>query len=219
MKKQLGEELNMSISEIIPYIRNNKIHDKEQINRIANSISEFWFTQRIVVDKDNVIIIWHWRLEAAKKLWLKEVPVLRMNDLSEEQVSKLRILDNKLNESDWDVLKLKEELNELGDMNFGDLELTKEDLFPDLFLEADLGGNEEEPEIKFTEELGEENNYIVLFFDDSVDWLQAQSLFGLETVDALDSKEGYRRRGVGRVVNGTDFMNKLLEYYNRKEWK
>lgn len=84
MKKQLGEELNMSINEIIPYVRNNKIHDKEQINRIANSISEFWFTQRIVVDKDNVIIIWHWRLEAAKKLWLKEVPVLRMNDLSEE---------------------------------------------------------------------------------------------------------------------------------------
>lgn len=124
-----------------------------------------------------------------------------------------------MNESEWDVLKLKEELEELGDMNFGDLELSKEDLFPDLFLEEDLGGKEEEPEIKFTEELGEENNYIVLFFDDSVDWLQAQSLFGLETVDALDSKEGYRRRGVGRVINGTDFMNKLLEYYNRKEWK
>ncbi len=219
MKKQLGEELNMSISEIIPYIRNNKIHDKEQINRIANSIKEFWFTQRIVIDRDNVIIIGHWRLEAAKQLWLKEIPVLKMNDLSEEQVNKLRILDNKLNESDWDVLNLKEELEGLGDMNFGDLELSKEDLFPDLFLEADLGGKEEEPEIKFTEELGEENNYIVLFFDDSVDWLQAQSLFGLETVDALDSKEGYRRRGVGRVINGTDLMNKLLEYYNRKEWK
>jgi hypothetical protein len=148
---------------------------------------------------------------------MDEVPCVRMEDLTEEQINKYRILDNKLNESDWDVLNLKEELDGLEDMNFGDLELNKEDLFPELFEELGDKEKEEEPEIKFTEELGEENNYIVLFFDDSVDWLQAQSLFGLETVDALDSKEGYRRRGVGRVINGTDFMNKLLEYYNRKE--
>ena len=210
---------NVKVSDLIPYIRNNKEHDKEQVNMIANSIKEFGFNQPLVIDWDNVVVVGHGRLLAAKELGMEEVPCVRMDNLTEEQINKYRILDNKLNESDWDVLKLKEELNELGDMNFGDLELTKEDLFPDLFLEADLGGPKEDPEIKFTEELGEENNYIVLFFDDSVDWLQAQSLFGLETVDALDSKEGYRRRGVGRVINGTEFMNKLLEYYNRKEWK
>ena len=139
--------------------------------------------------------------------------------MSDEQIKKYRILDNKLNESDWAELNLRKDLDMLDDMNFGDLELTKEELFPELFEELEDKLKEEEPEIKFTEELGEENNYLVLFFDDSVDWLQAQSLFGLETVDALDSKEGYRRRGVGRVINGTDFMNKLLEYYNRKEGK
>lgn len=208
---------NVKLSDLIPYIRNNKEHDKEQVKMIANSIKEFGFNQPLCIDKNNVVVVGHGRLLAAKELKMDEVPCVRMEDLTEEQINKYRILDNKLNESEWDVLKLKEELNELGDMNFGDLELTKEDLFPELFLEEDLGGNEEEPEIKFTEELGEENNYIVLFFDDSVDWLQAQSLFGLETVDALDSKEGYRRRGVGRVINGTEFMNKLLEYYNRKE--
>lgn len=210
---------NVKVSDLIPYIRNNKEHDKEQVKMIANSIKEYGFNQPLCIDKNNVVVVGHGRLLAAKELKMDEVPCVRMEDLTEEQINKYRILDNKLNESEWDVLKLKEELNELGDMNFGDLELTKEDLFPDLFLEADLEGPKEEPEIKFTEELGEENNYIVLFFDDSVDWLQAQSLFGLETVDALDSKEGYRRRGVGRVINGTEFMNKLLEYYNRKEWK
>lgn len=210
---------NVKVSDLIPYIRNNKEHDKEQVNMIANSIKEFGFNQPLVIDWNNVVVVGHGRLLAAKELGMEEVPCVRMEDLTEEQINKYRILDNKLNESEWDVLKLKEELEELGDMNFGDLELSKEDLFPDLFLEADLEGPKEEPEIKFTEELGEENNYIVLFFDDSVDWLQAQSLFGLETVDALDSKEGYRRRGVGRVINGTEFMNKLLEYYNRKEWK
>lgn len=210
---------NVKVSDLIPYIRNNKEHDKEQVNMIANSIKEYGFNQPLCIDKNNVVVVGHGRLLAAKELKMDEVPCVRMEDLTEEQINKYRILDNKLNESEWDVLKLKEELNELGDMNFGDLELSKEDLFPELFLEEDLEGPKEEPEIKFTEELGEENNYIVLFFDDSVDWLQAQSLFGLETVDALDSKEGYRRRGVGRVINGTDFMNKLLEYYNRKEWK
>lgn len=210
---------NVKVNDLIPYIRNNKEHDKEQVNMIANSIKEYGFNQPLCIDKNNVVVVGHGRLLAAKELKMDEVPCVRMEDLTEEQINKYRILDNKLNESEWDVLKLKEELEELGDMNFGDLELSKEDLFPDLFLEEDLGGPKEEPEIKFTEELGEENNYIVLFFDDSVDWLQAQSLFGLETVDALDSKEGYRRRGVGRVINGTDFMNKLLEYYNRKEWK
>ena len=210
---------NVKVKDLVPYIRNNKEHPKEQVNMIANSIKEFGFNQPLVIDGNNVVIVGHWRLLAAKELWLKDVPCVRMEDLTEEQINKYRILDNALNESDWDELNLKEELNLLGDMNFGDLELTKEDLFPDLFIEPDDKVKEEEPEIKFTEELGEENNYLVLFFDDSVDWLQAQSLFGLETVDALDSKEGYRRRWVGRVINGTEFMNKLLEYYNRKEWK
>lgn len=211
--------VDLEVSKLIPYDFNNKEHDKEQVNMIANSIKEFGFNQPLVVDANNIVVVGHWRLLAAKELWLEKVPCVKLEDLSDEQIKKYRILDNKLNESDWAELNLRKDLDMLEDMNFGDLELSKEDLFPDLFLEEDLGEKEEEPEIKFTEELGEENNYIVLFFDDSVDWLQAQSLFGLETVDALDSKEGYRRRGVGRVINGTEFMNKLLEYYNRKEWK
>ena len=210
---------NVKVKDLVPYIRNNKEHPKEQVNMIANSIKEFGFNQPLVIDGNNVVIVGHWRLLAAEQLWLKDVPCVRMEDLTEEQINKYRILDNKLNESDWDELNLKEELDLLDDMNFGDLELTKEELFPELFEELEDKLKEEEPEIKFTEELGEENNYLVLFFDDSVDWLQAQSLFGLETVDALDSKEGYRRRWEGRVINGTEFMNKLLEYYNRKEWK
>lgn len=211
--------VDLEVSKLVPYDFNNKEHDKEQVNMIANSIKEFGFNQPLVVDANNIVVVGHWRLLAAKELWLEKVPCVKLEDLSDEQIKKYRILDNKLNESDWAELNLRKDLDMLEDMNFWDLELNKEDLFPELFEELGDKEKEEEPEIKFTEELGEENNYIVLFFDDSVDWLQAQSLFGLETVDALDSKEGYRRRGVGRVINGTDFMNKLLEYYNRKEWK
>jgi len=124
----------VAIEKLIPYEFNNKIHDLTQINRIANSIKEFWFTQPIVIDKDNIVIIGHWRLEAAKKLDLKEVPVVKMEDLSEAQVKKLRILDNKLNESERDTDNLKLEIWDLEDFNIWDIELSVEELFPDLSL-------------------------------------------------------------------------------------
>ena len=101
------------IEWLVPYEFNNKIHDELQINRIANSIKEFGFLQPIVVDKNNVVIIWHWRLEWAKKLWLKEVPCVVMEELTDVQIKKLRILDNKLNESEWDLANLKQELDSL----------------------------------------------------------------------------------------------------------
>lgn len=124
--------LEKDINSLIPYEFNNKIHDEVQINRIANSIKEFWFTQPVVIDKDNIIIIGHWRVEAAKKLWLEKVPVVMMDNLTEAQVKKLRILDNKLNESEYDLANLRLELESLDDLNFWDLELTAEDLFPEL---------------------------------------------------------------------------------------
>ena len=103
--------------DIVPYEFNNKIHDETQINRIANSIKEFWFTQPIVIDKNNVVIIGHWRLESAKKLWLEKVPCVILDELSDKQIQKLRILDNKLNESEYDLANLKMELDSLWEFN------------------------------------------------------------------------------------------------------
>lgn len=122
----------IAIDTITPYNLNNKIHTAQQIDHIANSIKEFGFTQPIVIDKNNVIIIGHWRLEWAKKLGLKKVPVVMMDDLTENQVRKLRILDNKLNESERDIENLKVELADLPDLNIGDLEFNADDFFGDL---------------------------------------------------------------------------------------
>lgn len=124
--------IEREVSSLIPYEFNNKIHDEVQINRIANSIKEFWFTQPVVVDESNVIIIWHWRLEAAKKLGMEKVPCIVMDNLTEPQIKKLRILDNKLNESEYDLANLRLELETLPDLNFWDLEMTAWDLFPEL---------------------------------------------------------------------------------------
>lgn len=122
----------ISVDQLIPYEFNNKIHDATQVNRIANSIKEFWFLQPIVIDKNNIVVVWHGRLEWAKKLWLKTVPCLMAENLTDEQIKKYRILDNKLNESERDIDNLKLELEELPDLDFWDLHLDVSDLFPDL---------------------------------------------------------------------------------------
>jgi hypothetical protein len=68
----------------------------------------------------------------------------------------------------------------------------------------------EKPEIEFTQELMEEHNYVVLYFENSVDWLQAQTLLGLKTVKALDSKKGFEKTGIGRVIKGSEAIKKLM---------
>lgn len=100
------------IDSIKPYSKNAKKHTDKQIRQVADSIKEFGFNQAIVVDKKNVVVVGHGRLEAAKLLGMDEVPVLTL-DLTEEQAKAYRLADNKLNESDWNMELVIEELKGL----------------------------------------------------------------------------------------------------------
>ena len=131
----------ININDIKPYERNAKKHPKKQITLIANSIKEFGFDSPIIVDKDNVIIAGHGRLEGAKLLGIKEVPVIRKEKLTEEQVKAYRLADNKIAESEWDMGLAIEELKGLSDEMF---DLTGFD--KDLILEPDAK-DDEVPEI------------------------------------------------------------------------
>ena len=196
---------NIEVKDLIPYEKNTKKHDDAQINNVAESIKQYGFVQPIVIDKNNVVVIGHCRLLAAKKLKTQEVPCVCVDDLTEEQVKALRIVDNKSNESDW--------LNDILELELPDVDLSAFDF--DFGLDKKKGKEEIEGEVPFTEVLGEENNYIVLKFDNTVDWLQLESLFDLGTVKAYSSRtdgkitKNMTRAGVGRVVNGADFLNKL----------
>lgn len=105
-----------NLTQIRPYEKNAKKHPEKQIRQVAASIQEFGMNQPIVVDKDGVIIVGHGRFEACKSLgWsmeeiLKHVKVV---DLTEEQAKAYRLADNKLNESDWDMKLVIDELKEL----------------------------------------------------------------------------------------------------------
>ena len=97
----------------MPYKDNAKKHNKAQIDNVAESIKQFGFVQPIVVDANKEIVIGHCRYEAAKKLKMQEVPCVSVDTLTPEQVQKLRLLDNKLNESEWNFDLLAEQIPEL----------------------------------------------------------------------------------------------------------
>lgn len=102
-----------SIKDLKPYKKNAKKHPKEQVERIANSIKEFGFTQPVIIDRNNCVVAGHGRILGAKKAGLKKVPTVCLEDLTEEQIKAYRLVDNKLNESDWDTVLLQQELEEL----------------------------------------------------------------------------------------------------------
>lgn len=103
------------LADIVPYAKNAKKHDNRQINNVAESIKQYGFVQPIVIDRDGVIVIGHCRALAAKKLGMKEVPCVCVDDLTPEQVNALRLVDNKSAEdgASWDFDMLAEELPEL----------------------------------------------------------------------------------------------------------
>ena len=112
----------MRLSEIKPYKKNAKKHDETQIKNVMQSIKEFGVVQPIVVDRTNTIIIGHCRYEAMKRLGYDELQedFVKVVDLSEEEAEKLRLLDNKLNESEWDLELLKDLVPSL---DFSDFEI------------------------------------------------------------------------------------------------
>ena len=122
-----------NITELKPYKKNAKKHPKEQVERIANSIKEFGFTQPVLIDKNNCVVAGHGRVLGAKKAGLKQVPTICLEDLTPEQIKAYRLADNKLNESDWQYDLLDEEIQELLEQDvdmslFGfDIDLTDED--------------------------------------------------------------------------------------------
>ena len=96
---------------LIPYENNPRLNDGA-VEAVAASIKEFGFRNPIIIDKGNVIIAGHTRLKAAEKLGLEEVPTIRAEDLTEEQVRAFRLADNKTAElASWDIEELRKELS------------------------------------------------------------------------------------------------------------
>lgn len=154
----------MDVNKLIPYEFNNRKHPEQQVERIARSIKEFGFNQPIVIDEENVVLVGHGRLYAAKKLGLDDVPVKVVKGLTDEQKRAYRILDNKLqNDSTWDFGNVELELGWLEDngldlepWGLDELRFGVEELDP-----PDIGGAERETDYSRTFTLTQEQAELV----------------------------------------------------------
>lgn len=104
----------ISIDELKPYIKNARKHPVEQIKQIEESIKNFDMIDPIGIWKDNTIIEGHGRLIACKNLGFKEVPVIRLEHLSDEERKAYTLAHNKIAEdSEWDFDLLNEEIEDI----------------------------------------------------------------------------------------------------------
>lgn len=118
----MSDQLSLAIEHLqtgslLPNNRNARTHSKRQIRQIAESIRTFGFANPILISGDNVILAGHGRWEAAKLLKLSEVPTIRLDHLTDDQIRAYVIADNRLAEkAGWDKTILAIELQHLAEI-------------------------------------------------------------------------------------------------------
>ncbi len=109
----------VAIDALIPYARNARTHSDAQVAQIAASIVEYGWTNPVLTDGDKGVIAGHGRLMAARKLGVKEVPVIELAHLTPEQKKAYILADNRIAENaGWDQELLKLELAELQSLDY-----------------------------------------------------------------------------------------------------
>lgn len=124
--KQALNILHLPIEELAPYTRNARTHTPSQISQVAKSIKAFGFINPILIDEQGTIIAGHARLMAAREIGLKQVPVIRVEHLSEDEKRAYILADNKLAENaGWNEELLRVELDYLSQVDIDiDVDLT-----------------------------------------------------------------------------------------------
>ena len=110
----------LPIKELKPYERNQRKHADYDVSQIMVSIQKYGFNDPIGIWSDkNIIVEGHGRLAAAKKLHMNEVPVIRLDHLTDEQRKEYAIIHNKTAElSEWDFDLLAEDIPTLDFSDF-----------------------------------------------------------------------------------------------------
>ena len=118
-KKTFGQIIAVKIEDLKPYGKNARTHSEQQIGQIVESIREFGFTNPVLIDSKNGVIAGHARLEAAKRLDMKEIPCIVLAGLTEAQKRAYVIADNQIAlNSGWDEKLLAMEFADLKDAGF-----------------------------------------------------------------------------------------------------
>lgn len=192
--------LKVNIKEVKPNPSNPRTIKDAKFKKLVQSIKDFpqmLELRPIVVDKDYIVLGGNMRLKACLAAGLKEIPILIADQLTEEQKAEFIIKDNVgFGDWDWDVLANEWPVDKLEEWG---LDVPSLDEFTGV----------EEQEIEFSEYLDEANNYVVLLFRSEVDWLSAQTHFGLKSVHSQRANGKPWSKGIGRVINGAEYLKSI----------
>lgn len=118
-----GTEM-VPIDDVHPNTGNARTHSRKQTDKIAAAIDRFGFVNPVLIDQNNMIVAGHGRVAGARKLGWKQVPVLRIEHLRDDEKRAYILADNRLaEEAGWDQDILAIELQALLDCDFS-IELT-----------------------------------------------------------------------------------------------
>ena len=192
----------VKIEDLKPAEYNPRNLSPTEIRTLKESIKEFGLVDPIIVngnkERFNIIIGGHQRVKALQEMGEEIVDVLYL-DLTFEKEQELNLRLNRYY-GEFDFEKLKDyDRDLLVSVGFKDGELKK--------IDEILESSNIDSEMNFTQELLEENNYVIFAFDNTLDFQVVKEKFGLKPASALDSRKGYKRVGIGRVIDG----KKLLE--------
>lgn len=196
----------VKITSVKPNKANPRIIKDFKFGKLVKSIREFpemLKIRPIVVNNENVILGGNMRYKASLEAGLEEVYIIKAEDLTDEQQQEFIIKDNVgFGEWDWDQLANEWDTDKLSDWGV-DVPFTDEEV------EEMTNPDNIDTENIFATELDAESNYLVLKFDKDIDWLQAKTIFGLQTETARRANGKEWSKGTGRVLNGVEAINRI----------
>lgn len=207
----------VSIEEIKPYKNNAKIHTTEQIEQIKKSIKDYGMNDPIGVWKDNTIIEGHGRLEACKQLGYKEVPIIRLENLTDEERKAYTLIHNQTTmNTGFDLELLSSELEDitidLSDYGFEDFKLDELEE-PKEIVEDEIPEIEEDNIKSKLGDIYELGNHI-LMCGDSTKKEDIEKLLNNKEVDLLVTDPPYNINYEGKTKEKLKIKNDNLTKEN-----
>jgi hypothetical protein len=204
LKNRIVASGNADPAKILANPKNWRSHSAAQKEALSGMLDEVgWVAQVLINRRTGRLIDGHLRVDLAKQRKEKSIPVVYVDLSPKEEAIVLAALDPLGDLAGKDSKRLRALIAELDPVS----ESLKG--FLDDLGDPDAGGSKEKPEIRFSEELLEEHNFVVLYFDNEVDWINLQSILELKSVKALHSRKGFNSAGVGRVVRGPEAIAKI----------
>lgn len=200
----------MKIDQIKLNDQNPRFIRDHKFKKLVQSIKSFGKMMEIrpvVVDENMIILGGNMRFRACKAAGMKEIPVMVVSGLTDAEKNEFIVKDN-VGFGEWDFDMLGNQFDHSELLEWG-VDVPKFDETENDEIDEIDGESSKMPEIgelEFSDELLLEHNYIVLYFDNPLDWNVAIEKFGLKQVKSGDPAEKCQKIGIGRVINGKKFI-------------